>query len=409
MSYTSHPTHPPKIFFSGWTANVQPPPSYWTRKQQTIKRKNQKNMNTSQAKTVIDTILKDEERQAVEANLKAQCIEDCLKALKSPSGLAAMPLPPRDPVIGKWFKQGDLGFICGPRGMGKTWLAMFLARKCSEGAGLGGLTEWNIHRQHRVLYLDGEMPLDGIRERDSALTAGPAPGLFYLQHEALFHLTGRVLNLADPLVQAAIFEICRRERIEILFLDNLSCLFSGLRENDADSWDRVLPWLLEMRRNRIAVVFIAHAGRNGLMRGTSRREDAAFWIINLSEPKEPTEFQYGAKFVVRFVKNRNATEAECPPLEWTFLKPPADPKVHVSWKKLSTFQLFRQYIEEGWNVGVEIADELGLSRARISQLAAKAIKEGWLKKSGRNYALSKRNELAESNKRLQESEFARNE
>ena len=65
--------------------------------------------------------------------------------------------------------------------------------------------------------------------------------MFYLQHEALFHLTGKVLNLTNPTAQAVILEKCQRNGIEILFLDNLSCLFSGIKENDADAWERVLP------------------------------------------------------------------------------------------------------------------------------------------------------------------------
>ncbi len=346
-------------------------------------------MNTTQAKAAVEQMLKTDSQPAAPANLKSDWLEQLAKALKSSASLAGLAMPPRESIIGKWFKKGDLGFIYGPRGMGKTWLGLFLARKCAEGvATLGNLVEWNIQRPHRVLYVDGEMPVDDIRERDAALALGAAPGLFYLQHEALFHLTGRALNLTEPSLQAAILDLCRREKIEIVFLDNLSCLFSGLRENDADSWDRILPWLLEMRRNRIAVVFIAHAGRNGLMRGTSRREDAAFWIINLSEPKEPSDYQQGAKFLARFVKNRNATEAECPTLEWTFFKPTNAAKAVVSWKRLSTAELFRQYVEDGMTAAQEIARELGITRGRVSQLATRAADEGWLKKIGRKYLLA---------------------
>ena len=152
------------------------------------------------------------------------------------------PFRPREPIVGGWFKQGDLGFIYGARGLGKTWLAMLLARKCVEG---GSVADWNVHKPRGVLYVDGEMPLDGIRERDAALSTVAANGMFYLQHEALFHLTGQVLNLTNPTAQAAILEKCQRDGIEILFLDNLSCLFSGIKENDADAWERVLPWLLD--------------------------------------------------------------------------------------------------------------------------------------------------------------------
>lgn len=141
------------------------------------------------------------------------------------------------------------------------------------------MAHWPANKPRRVLYVDGEMPFDEIRQRDASLTAADTDGLVYLHHEALFHFTGGVLNLAVPTVQEALLELCKKDQFEVLVLDNLSCLFTGINENDADAWEKVLPWLLALRRQRIAVIFIAHAGRNGLMRGTSRREDAAFWII----------------------------------------------------------------------------------------------------------------------------------
>jgi hypothetical protein len=319
------------------------------------------------------------------ADLKTEWIEHFAKAICPAKNLVNIALPPREPIVGTWFQQGDLGFIYGPRGLGKTWLAMHIARQCAEGR---SVADGKVHKPRRVLYVDGEMPFDGIRERDAALTTAATDGIFYLQHEALFHLTGQVLNLTSPAVQAALLEKCKQDEIEILFLDNLSCLFTGIRENDADAWELVLPWLLDLRRNRIAVVFIAHAGRNGFMRGTSRREDAAFWIIQLTEAKDAGEVQAGARFVARFVKNRNATETECPPLEWHFQLPKGETHAQVSWKKLSTSQLFRQCIEDGLTSATDIADEMGISKGQVSKLATKGIKAGWLKKDGRDYALT---------------------
>ena len=338
-------------------------------------------MNSQQAKSVIERILTNE---AI-ADLKDEWLSDFDSATGSPSDLAGIALPPCESIVGKWFKQGDLGFICGPRGLGKTWWAMLLARRCAEGGTLGN---WTIQKPRRVLYVDGEMSMDAIRERDNALSAGPAQGIFYLQHEALFHRTGKVMNLTKPQAQAALLEKCIRDRIDMLFLDNLSCLFSGIRENDADAWDHVLPWLLELRRHRIAVVFIAHCGRNGLMRGTSRREDAAFWIVNLSELKEVAEDKHGAKFAAKFVKNRNTSDVECPPLEWRFLRPPGEQKAQVTWNKISIPNLFRKCIEDGLRTASEIAEEISVTRGQVSKYAAKAIKEGWLKKKGRDYILA---------------------
>jgi hypothetical protein len=320
-----------------------------------------------------------------ETDLKTEWLGHFAQAICSSEGMTRLNIPPREPILGDWFRQGDLGFIFGLRGLGKTWLGLYIARQCVEGGQVAG---WKVHKPRRVLYVDGEMPLDEIRERDLALSSRPAEGMFYLQHEALFHLTGQVLNLKFSTVQAALLAYCLRERVEILFLDNLSCLFSGIKENDANDWEMVLPWLLEMRRNRIAVVFIAHAGRNGFMRGTSRREDAAFWMMQLTETKDAGEIQNEAKFVARFVKNRNSTEAECPALEWRFFKSKDETKAHVSCKKLSTHQLFRQWIEDGLTGATEIAEEMGISKGQVSKLASRGIREGWLQKAGRDYALT---------------------
>jgi hypothetical protein len=311
-------------------------------------------------------------------------VEHFNKAICTSSELAQLAVPPRESIMGEWFKQGDLGFVYGARGLGKTWLSLHIARQCAEG---GKVSNWKVFKPRRVIYVDGEMALDGIRERDAALSTAPADGMFYLQHEALFHLTGKVLNLTNAIVQDAVSEQCQRGKIELLVLDNLSCLFTGIKENDANAWELVLPWLLELRRKRIAVIIIAHAGRNGFMRGTSRREDAAFWVIQLTEAKNACEIQNGAKFVARFVKNRNSTEAECPPLEWHFHLRKGEARASVTYRTLSTAQIFQQWIAEGLTSASDIADEMGISKGQVSKLAQRGIKEGWLQKDGREYAL----------------------
>lgn len=310
------------------------------------------------------------------------------KSVCSPAGLDSVLVPRRELILGDWFKEGDLGFIYGPRGLGKTWIALHMARAVNEGTNLGA---WQVHKPRRVLYIDGEMPLDGIQERDAALTRAPVDGIFYLQHEILFHGTGEVLNLTNANVQKAVLEFCLTRRIEVMFLDNLSCLFSGVRENGADDWELVLPWLLQLRRNRIAVVFLAHAGRNGFMRGTSRREDAAFWMIELSASDDFGKDLPGTQFTTRFMKNRNATEAECPPLAWHYFKAGDETLVQVRWRSLSGLQEFRQQLEVGITSASKIAANIGISKGQVSKLATKAILEGWLKKAGREYALVQNN------------------
>jgi hypothetical protein len=139
-----------------------------------------------------------------------------------------------------------------------------------------------------------------------------------------------------------------------------------------------------LRRRGIAVVIVAHAGRNtATMRGTSKREDAAFWIIRLDEVSGSDD-QSGAKFVTRFVKNRNAPNDPAP-LQWNIR---SDGKHALpTYREADNLVLFRQWIEDGVETCGEIAEEMGLSKGQVSKLAKKAEKAGWLKKVSRKYEL----------------------
>ena len=123
------------------------------------------------------------------------------------------------------------------------------------------------------------------------------------------------------------------------------------------------------------------------MRGTSRREDHAFWVLQLTEAEDACEIQNGARFVCRFVKNRNSTEQECPPLEWHFRKAKDETRARVSWKRLSTLEVFRHWIEDGLTSATDIAEEMDLSKGQVSKLAKQAKAAGWLKMSGRKLAV----------------------
>ena len=92
----------------------------------------------------------------------------------------------------------------------------------------------------------------------------------------------------------------------------------------------------------------------------------------------------GAKFVTRFVKNRNAP-GDPVPLEWN-IRPDGN-SVLLTYEEADNLALFRQWIEDGLETCSEIAEEMGLSKGQVSKLAKKAEKARWLKKSGRRYQL----------------------
>jgi len=287
----------------------------------------------------------------------------------------------RPALLDNWFKAGDTGFIYGKRGLGKSWLALLIGRALAEGGKCG---PWSAPRACRALYVDGEMSPDDQRSRNTALREKQGE-LMFLSHQVLFDRTRKALCLSDAAQQTELTKLCESMKIDILILDNVACLFRGIEENSADDWrDQIENWLLDLRRRGIAVVIVAHAGRNtATMRGTSKREDAAFWIIRLDEVSGSDD-QHGAKFVTRFVKNRNAPNDPAS-FEWN-IRPDGE-GVLVTYRQADNLTLFRQWIEDGLDTCGEIAEEMGLSKGQVSKLAKKAEKAGWLKKVGRKYKL----------------------
>jgi biotin operon repressor len=300
-----------------------------------------------------------------------------MSAILAPA-IKSLRLPHRRRLVGGWFCEADLCFVHATRGGGKTWFGLAMARALAGESEFG---PWTVHQNGPVLYVDGEMPIEDIDSRIMAL-GGSSENLVILNHEALFHKTGKVLNLTDPAAQAGITELVLERRVQAVFLDNLSCLFSGVRENDNDDWELILPWLLTLRRHRIAVVIVAHSGRDGRnMRGASRREDAAFSVIRLDALQDTGEPRSGAGFTLRFTKDRNSP-MEQPVRHWAFREQP-DGKVSLEIQQADADEVLLQWVRDGLTSATEIAEELGLSKGQVSKRASKLIAEGRLVKSGR--------------------------
>ena len=302
------------------------------------------------------------------------------RALHSGATFVAQDTAPRPALLSSFFREGDFGFIYAPRGVGKTWLAMLMARAVAEGSALGEWPAGDAGPQ-RVCYVDGEVNLPDAIER--ARLVQMSAGVHWLHHETITALTGRGLNLADPVQQRALLEMLIKNKIRVVFLDNLSCLMRGVAENEADDWEMVLDWLLDIRRAGISVVLIHHAGRNGEMRGTSRREDAAHWIVKLEDAGDSDST--GAVFKSRFTKNRNTRHgsASCPPLIWT-LTTEGD-RLTVNCERHSDADALVDLVKGGMTSAREISAELGVTPGTVSKWARKAQDSGRIRIEGRQY------------------------
>jgi len=112
------------------------------------------------------------------------CLEYIDRATVTSSQLASLDLQPRRPLLAEWLCEGDYGLIYAPRGVGKTWLAQLIAKAISSGGRVGA---WLAPSPAKVLYFDGEMPPDLMRDRDRGLGQGE---IEILNHAILFDRTG---------------------------------------------------------------------------------------------------------------------------------------------------------------------------------------------------------------------------
>jgi len=315
-----------------------------------------------------------------EKRLFQELLERYEKAICTAEELENVAIPPRLALLGNWMREGDLGFIYGERGAGKTWLINAMAAALSCGR---PLADWEAPAAVDVVLVDGEMPGDLARER----IVGMRPNkkrLHILHHEILFDRCGLVMNLTDQRLQRVLTEICIRKKAKVLILDNLSCLFSGIKENDADEWEKVLNWLLDLRRRRIAVIIVHHAGRTGnVMRGTSRREDAAFWVIRVDELKDRPSDETGARFETVFTKQRNSDIQEFN-RQWSFQTEPGR-EISIGCETLTIEQKMFQLIEDGLSSASDIAQELGCAKSTVSKFCKKLIEKKLIEKNGRGY------------------------
>ncbi|TLD68297.1 hypothetical protein FEM03_23560 [Phragmitibacter flavus] len=301
---------------------------------------------------------------------------DFSPALVSAKAFQFLPLPERLKLLGEWMREGDLGFLFAPRGAGKSWLAMFIGNAIAENCQLGEWTAGNAARP--VCYFDAEMNLPDLQERFCKIGI-TGESFHLLSNELLFDHELPSVNIADPSHQAALGNLLPDGSFFVI--DNLSTSQTGMKENDNDAFDAIRDWLLALRHRHITTMIVHHAGRNGEMRGASRREDMAHWIIKLQDASE--DGAANKSFATSFSKCRNCRPNEAPPLKWT-LSDQGD-TIAVTCTVHNGPDALLGHIREGVVSASELAELLAVSAGTVSKWAKKLMDRGLIQKSGRDY------------------------
>ena len=204
----------------------------------------------------------------------------------SQADLASADIPPRKFLLAKWLPLDSYGMVFAARGVGKSWFCMALAVAIAEGR--QRFLSWEMHGQHNVLYIDGEMTTADLKERFSDLCREPLHNLFIMPSEKLFR-DGTPICLDEPEEQKQ-FEKMLEEfeaagnRPQVLIFDNLSTLRRNVSENDNDETRFLNDWFISLRSFGYSVIVVHHAGKSGQQRGASIIEVPMDYVIKLTRP-----------------------------------------------------------------------------------------------------------------------------
>lgn len=210
-------------------------------------------------------------------------------------------IPPRKMLLAPIVSEKSLSMMYGPRGCGKTHLAVGIALAVASGS---PFLRWDAPSPRKVLYVDGEMPGAALQDRLKA-AAHMLPNRSYADdHFRMLSSDVQPQGLPDLSTDAgqAAFE-SQIQDADFLVLDNISTLCRSGKENEAESWGKLQEWLLRQRRNGRSVLLLHHSGKTGDQRGTSRREDVLDTVIKLSLPSDYVASE-GLRTVLDFTKTR---------------------------------------------------------------------------------------------------------
>lgn len=289
--------------------------------------------------------------------------------LVSATNLMSATLPERKVILDPILAQKSLMMLYGPRGLGKTHLALGIAWAVASGE---SFLKWTASRPHRVVYVDGEMAAVDLQARLRQF-GSPPPGLDFLIAD--LNTKSGMADLATAAGQSALLRAWGH-RPDLLVLDNLSSLM-GVRRNNPDRWGEVQYWLMMLRRHGIAVLMLHHANKDGEQRGTSQREDALDVVLSMQRPADYTP-QEGARFELHFEKARGLRGPDVEPIE---VRLEVDSAGAPRWKwqplEQTAFERAVALLRLGLKP-VQVGRELGFAQARIYRMRDKARRLGLL-------------------------------
>ena len=299
-------------------------------------------------------------------------------------------IPVRKHLIVPWLREGESAMVYAAVGVGKSLFALSVGITV---AGMGKLLNtWETGKEPRkVLYIDGEMPLDDIKDRMEVLCKANGD----IDDNALkenFLLMARqdqgpevqFIDLAKEATQEFLIDKIVEDHIDLVILDNLSTLATIDDENSASAFNDVVKFLLKMKQTGCACLLVHHAAKNtSQYRGSSKIATTFEVIIKLESlnSREGDRFNT-TRFSFCWEKYRGKRDENTGHNLEVALEAPSDGKDTESvWSTCTSEEAENTYILEMLRSGSyctnkELAAALGISEATMTRKKQGMIKSG---------------------------------
>lgn len=280
--------------------------------------------------------------------------DDFLKADIPPREVLLETIEHKSPVL---YAQ-SINQIFAWRGTGKTNVTLAIAGALATG---GTFLRWKAPKPCNVLYVEGELPAAQMQERLRQIVGETDGRLRIVTLDA--QPNHEIPSLAGDLGQKLIED--HLQGVDVLILDSISTLFN-FPTNDEEQWLNVQRWFQRLRSRGLAIIFLHHAGKSGLQRGSSKSEDMLDVSIKLSQPKDYTP-EDGLRCVLEFDKVRGTAMLDGQPM--VVRMETNDQRAIWTFNSVSDEEEEQAFVlySDGATVR-QVADEIGCSVGKASKL-----------------------------------------
>jgi hypothetical protein len=241
-------------------------------------------------------------------------------------------IPLRDYLLGGVMCTTSRWFVFGETGVGKTLLGMDMGGAI---AAMATFPKWPGQRKARVMYIDGELPMETFKERMELLAKRYGSDLAFYGYNRE--------DLGDdglPPLNTEAGQVWLKREIEavkpdIIFFDSIMCLLIGSVLDEA-AWMPMRPFVRWLTANHIAQVWLHHANDSGKSFGDKTREWEMDTVVKLSRPLGEDGEPDDSSIRLEFTKARLRTPANTEQFLPLIISPGDDWQVETAPKKTAS-------------------------------------------------------------------------